>query len=88
MTEIRTDWVLDEVRTHALAVESFSPLALARALKIAGLRAGLAASGTLLPGLAIVASSVGADLPSVLGDPVAQGLIAFAVGDHRTTTSR
>jgi hypothetical protein len=80
--------VLDEVRTHALAVESFSPLALARALKIAGLRAGLAASGTLLPGLAIVASSVGADLPSVLGDPVAQGLIAFAVGDHRTTTSR
>ena len=80
--------VLEEMRGNALAVEAFSPLALARALKIAGLRAGLAASGTLLPGLAIVAASVGADLPSVLVDPVAQGLIAFAVGDHRTSASR
>jgi hypothetical protein len=71
--------LLDETRGHALAAPTFSARGLARELKIIALRAGLAASGTIRPGLGMLAASVGADLPGVLGDVVARDLIKFAL---------
>jgi tetratricopeptide (TPR) repeat protein len=71
--------LVDDARRHALAISTFSARGLARELKIVALRAGLAASGALRPGLAMLATSVGADLPGVLGDGVARELITFAL---------
>ena len=78
----------DEIKPHALAIKQFDPDALARELKIAGLRAGLIASGSLLPGLAILIAAEGADPASALADPVAQALISFALSEDRLAASR
>jgi len=75
--------VLEEVRPHVAAVDSFHHQAFARDLKIAGLRAGFAASGSLLPGLSILAASLGTDLSNVVADPIVQKLIFFALGEPR-----
>jgi tetratricopeptide (TPR) repeat protein len=80
--------LFDEVRPHALAIESFSPEGLARDLKIVGLRAGFAASGSVLPGLAALAASIDGDLSRVLVDPVAQALISFALSEDRAIAAR
>jgi hypothetical protein len=71
----------EELRPIARTVASFSPRDLARDLKIAGLRAGLVASGSVVPGLWIIASA-GGDSAGVLFDPLAQGLIAFALSER------
>ncbi|MEO8701560.1 MAG: tetratricopeptide repeat protein [Kofleriaceae bacterium] len=74
-----TPALVEDTRPHALAIESFDPHALARDIKTAGLRAGLIASGSLRAGLAIIAGIIGTDLRSALADPMARGLIAFAL---------
>jgi hypothetical protein len=71
--------LVDDTRRHGLAMSTFSARGLARDLKIVALRAGLAASGTVRPGLGMLAASVGADLPGVLGDVVARELITFSL---------
>ena len=76
--------MLDEVRPHALALTTFSHQGFSRDLKIAGLRAGLAASGTLLP-LTTLAASVNTDVLNLFTDPVIAGLISFALGEDRLT---
>ncbi|MBS1119104.1 MAG: Tetratricopeptide repeat protein [Deltaproteobacteria bacterium] len=75
--------LLNDVRPHALAVTGFSHHVLARDLKIAGLRAGLVASGSILSGLSILAASVNTQLTGILEDPIVQALIAFALGEDR-----
>ncbi len=75
--------LFNEVRPHALAVRRFEHQLIARDLKVAGLRAGFAISGNLVPGLAILAGASGIDLRAILADPVAQGLITFALTEHR-----
>ena len=79
-----------ELRPFAFAVDplSFSHIDLARDLRVAGLRAGLVASGSLLSGLNILAAQAGTDVPSFLADPVAQGLITFALGEDHAALSR
>jgi hypothetical protein len=77
--------LFDEVRPYARGVTWFSPEHFARDLWIAGLRAGLAVSGSVLPGLAILAASAGVDPRTILDDRVAQGLIGFALSDARAT---
>ncbi|MEO6775510.1 MAG: hypothetical protein ABI467_21290, partial [Kofleriaceae bacterium] len=82
--------LLNELRPHALAVDAphFRHEQLARDLRIAGLRAGLVASGSILAGLAILAEAAGTDVPSFLADPVAQGLITFALGEDHAAVTR
>ncbi|HEY6175061.1 MAG TPA: hypothetical protein VIX73_11475, partial [Kofleriaceae bacterium] len=77
--------LMNELKPCALAIDPqrFRHTDLSRDLKVAGLRAGLVSSGSLLAGLRILSSQLGGELPSFLGDPVAQGLVAFALGeDH------
>src|SRR5262249_852521 len=45
------------------------------------------ASGSLLAGLRILSSQVGGQLPGFLADPVAQGLVAFALGEDHTVVA-
>ena len=52
------------------------------------MRAGLIASGSLLAGLNILAARAGTDVPSFLADPVAQGLITFALSEDHATVAR
>jgi hypothetical protein len=80
----------NELRPFALAIDGqrFDHHALARDLKIAGLRAGLVASGSLLAGLRILAAQAEGELPSFLADPVAQGLITFALGEDHAVVAR
>ncbi|MEP6860625.1 MAG: hypothetical protein ABJE66_08400 [Deltaproteobacteria bacterium] len=82
--------LLNELRPHALAVDAphFKHEQLARDLRVAGLRAGLVASGSILAGLGILAASAGTDVPSFLADPVAQGLITFALGEDHAALTR
>jgi len=82
--------LLAELRPHALAVDAphFRHEQLARDLRITGLRAGLVASGSILAGLAILAAARGTDVPSFLADPVAQGLISFALGEDHAAVAR
>jgi hypothetical protein len=82
--------LLNELRPHALAVDAphFKHEQLARDLRVAGLRAGLVASGSILAGLGILAASAGTDVPSFLADPVAQGLITFALGEDHAAVTR
>ncbi len=49
---------------------------------------GLVASGSLLAGLRILSSQVGGELPGFLSDPVAQGLVAFALGEDHAVVAR
>jgi len=74
--------------TFAIDGASFSHTQLSRDLRIAGLRAGLLAGGSVVAGLSILAAAAGTDVPSFLADPVAQGLITFAVGEDYATLSR
>jgi hypothetical protein len=82
--------LMNELRPFALAVDAnaFDHRGLARDLQIAGLRAGLVASGSLLAGLTVLAGHAGTDLPSFLADPVAQGLLAFALGEDYASLVR
>ncbi len=82
--------LLAELRPHALAVDAphFKHEQLARDLRITGLRAGLVASGSILAGLGMLAAARGTDVPSFLADPVAQGLISFALGEDHAAVAR
>jgi hypothetical protein len=83
--------LMNELKPFALAIDPqrFGHRELARDLKIAGLRAGLVASGSLLAGLRILAAQAEvADVASFLADPVAQGLIAFALGEDHGLVAR
>ncbi|MGE0871764.1 MAG: tetratricopeptide repeat protein, partial [Kofleriaceae bacterium] len=75
--------LVTELKPFGLAIDSqrFDHHVLARDLKIAGLRAGLVASGALIAGLRIAAGQVDVPLPGFLSDPTAQGLISFALSD-------
>ncbi|HUS32078.1 MAG TPA: hypothetical protein VMZ53_26445 [Kofleriaceae bacterium] len=79
-----------ELRPFAFAVDAsqWSPLEISRDLKVAGLRAGLVAGGSLLAGLNILAAQAGTDVPSFLADPVAQGLITFALSEDHAALTR
>jgi hypothetical protein len=80
----------NELRPHALAVDAphFRHEQLFRDLRVTGLRAGLVASGSILAGLGILAAAAGTDIPSFLADPVAQGLISFALGEDHAAVTR
>nr|HEX4312726.1 hypothetical protein [Kofleriaceae bacterium] len=81
----------NELRPFALAVDPqrFGHRELARDLRIAGLRAGLVASGSLAAGLGILAAQAEvADLAAVLADPTASGLVAFALSEDHATVAR
>jgi tetratricopeptide (TPR) repeat protein len=82
--------LMNELRPFAHAVDagSFDYQALARDLRIAGLRAGLVAAGSLLAGLNVLASQANTDVPSFLADPVAQGLVSFALAEDHATLAR
>lgn len=79
-----------ELRPFAFAIDAgaFSPEGLAVGLRVAGLRAGLLASGSVLAGLNLMAARDGIDVPTVLADPVAQGLVSFALGEDHATIVR
>ena len=79
-----------ELKPFALAIDgnNFREKEVARDLKVAGLRAGLVASGSLIAGLNILAAQAGTDVPSFLADPVAQGLITFALGEDHASLAR
>jgi hypothetical protein len=80
----------NELRPFALAIDAanFNHHMLARDLRVAGLRAGLVASGSLLAGLNILAAQAGTDVPSFLADPVAQGLVSFALAEDHASLAR
>jgi hypothetical protein len=80
----------NEMRPFAFGIDPgrFSYQELARDLRIAGLRAGLMCGGSLLAGLGVLAAQSGTDITSVLGDPLAQGLLQFALGEDYATMSR
>jgi hypothetical protein len=79
-----------ELKPYGLAIDAaaFSHVELARDLRVAGLRAGLVASGSLLAGLNILAAQAGTDVPSFLADPVAQGLVSFALAEDHASVAR
>jgi tetratricopeptide (TPR) repeat protein len=80
----------NEIRPFALAVDAqhFHHQTLARDLKIAGLRAGLVASGSLLAGLSLLAAAAETDVQTFLADPVAQGLLSFALAEDHAAVAR
>jgi tetratricopeptide (TPR) repeat protein len=80
----------NEIKPYALGVDAghFSYFELARDLRIAGLRAGLVAAGSLMAGLNILAAQSSTDVPSFLADPVAQGLVSFALAEDHATVAR
>ncbi|HEY1549735.1 MAG TPA: tetratricopeptide repeat protein [Kofleriaceae bacterium] len=80
--------LMNELKPFALAVDAphFRHEWLARDLRVAGLRAGLVASGSLLAGLQILAK--GGDVAGSLGEPIAQGLISFALGEDHAALGR
>lgn len=82
--------LMNELKPFALAIDPqrFRHLDLARDLRVAGMRAGLVASGSLLAGLRILAAQLGGELPAFLADPTAQGLIAFALGEDHAVVAR
>lgn len=79
-----------ELRPFAFAVDAyaFSYPAVARDLRVAGMRAGLVAAGSLMAGLNILAAQAGTDVPSFLADPLAQGLVSFALSEDHATIAR
>ena len=82
--------LMNELRPHAQAVDGahFKHEQLARDLRITGLRAGLVASGSILAGLTVLAAAAGTDVPSFLANPVAQGLITFALSEDHAAVTR
>jgi len=97
-----------EIRPFAYAIDAqaFSYADVSRDLKIAGLRAGLVAAGSLMAGLTILATQAHesaqdqttsrgdaetmrpTDVPSFLADPLAQGLILFALSEDHAIVAR
>jgi hypothetical protein len=82
--------LMNELKPYALAVDAqrFNHRELARDLRVAGLRAGLVASGSLMAGLRILSGANEAELSSFLADPVAQGLVVFALGEDHAAVAR
>ena len=82
--------LMNELKPFALAIDGqrFRHAELSRDLRIAGLRAGLVASGALLAGLRILAAQLGSELPDLLADPVAQGVVQFALGEDYAQVTR
>jgi hypothetical protein len=82
--------LMNELKPFTLAIDPqrFRHTDLARDLRVAGLRAGLVASGSLLAGLRILSSQLGGELPAFLADPTAQGLISFALGEDHAVVAR
>jgi hypothetical protein len=82
--------LMNELKPYALAIDAvgFDYAALARDVKLAGLRAGVFAAGSLLTGLRLLSEQADADVPSFLADPVAQGLVAFALGEDHAALAR
>ena len=82
--------LMNELKPFALGIDGqrFGHAELSRDLKVAGLRAGLVASGSLLAGIRILSSQLGGELPAFLADPSAQGLIAFALGEDHAVVAR
>lgn len=79
-----------ELKPFALAIDGnqFREKEVARDLKVAGYRAGVVASGSLLAGLNILAAQAGTDVPGFLADPVAQGLVTWALGEDHASLTR
>ncbi|MBA3541215.1 MAG: hypothetical protein H0T79_16510, partial [Deltaproteobacteria bacterium] len=82
--------LLNELKPFAQAIDAqhFSHEQLARDLKITGLRAGLVASASLLTGLQILAAQAGVPIADFMTDPVAQGLITFAIAEDHAVVAR
>jgi hypothetical protein len=82
--------LMNELKPFALGIDPqrFRHADLSRDLRVTALRAGLVASGSLLAGLRILSSQVGGQLPGFLADPVAQGLVAFALGEDHAVVAR
>jgi len=82
--------LLNELKPFGQAIDGqrFSHDELSRGLKIASLRAGLVASGSVLAGLRILAAQSEGELPGFLADPVAQGLVGFALGEDHAAVAR
>jgi cellulose synthase operon protein C len=79
-----------ELRPFAYAIDAFafSHSDLARDLRVAGLRGGLIAAGSVMAGLNILAAQAQTDVPSFLADPVAQGLVSFALSEDHAIVAR
>ncbi|HEX5058092.1 MAG TPA: hypothetical protein VFV99_01975, partial [Kofleriaceae bacterium] len=79
-----------ELRPFAFAIDplTFQRVDLSRDLRVAGLRAGLIAAGSLMAGLNILAAREQTDVPSFLADPVAQGLVSFALSEDHASVAR
>ncbi len=71
--------VLEEVAVLARGVKTFDAQQLALDLRIVGLRAGFAAAGSVLPGLAILAAASGGGTSGVAREPMGRGLIRYAL---------
>jgi hypothetical protein len=82
--------MLNELRPFALAIDPsrFQHAELARDLRITGLRAGLVASGSLIAGLRILSAQSGMDIVAHLEDPLARGLVAFALSEDHAVVAR
>jgi hypothetical protein len=82
--------LVNELKPFSLAIDAntFDHRELARDLRIAGLRAGLVAGGSLIAGLAILSAQADTDVPSFLADPVAQGLVTFALAEDHASLAR
>jgi tetratricopeptide (TPR) repeat protein len=79
-----------ELRPFAFAIDAgaFAYANVARDLRVAGLRAGLIASESLVAGLNILAAQAQTDVPTFLADPVAQGLVSFALSEDHAAIAR
>ena len=82
--------LMNDLRPFALAVDGqrFHYRQLAGDLKLAGLRAGLVASGSILAGLRLIAGDGPTELTAVLADPLAQGLVQFALSEDHANLAR
>ena len=82
--------LFNELRPFALAVDGqrLGHRELARDLRVAGLRAGLVASGSLLAGLGILSQQTQQPIDALLADPVAAGLVSFALAEDHATVAR
>jgi hypothetical protein len=81
----------NELRPLAQAIDpvGFDPRALAVDLAIAGARAGVVSCGSALVALQTLAAAAGApDVATYLADPIARGVITFALGEDLATVTR
>jgi len=79
--------LLGELKPYGLAIDPsrFDYRTLASDLRVAAMRAGLVASGSLTVALRIIAGQVDGELPELLADPIARGLTEFALSDDYGT---